>query len=792
MISISVRQMVEFTLRSGDIDTAYMSANRALEGTRVHQHVQRERKAQAKGEGAVYEREVPVDLTCEYKDITFALKGRADGIRVNTDGSVIIEEIKSTLSPVSNLTDDPEHWHWAQAKCYGYMYLANKETKEENLAGLSVALTYGQVETNETRIFTRAFTFEELTEFFFGLLERYYEFARMDIERQTLRDSSGKALQFPFGAYRPGQRELAVSVYATVKQKKKLFAQAPTGIGKTISTLFPAVKSMAEGIGAKCFYLTAKTVARKNAEDAMGLMKERGLVMRSVTITAKDKICFLSTRDCSPDVCTYAKGHFDRVNEAILEIISNEQLITRDVIAAYAEKHWVCPAELQLDVSLFCDVIICDYNHAYDPKAKLQRFFEKGGDFILLNDEAHNLIDRARDMFSAGLYKSDFDRLRKELGKEHPLYKGLGAVSKELRKCWKEAEGQAPANKAVREPFCREQHPADLPALLFVFAGACDEFLQAHRDGTPMLEEIMDIYFKALDYLRVAEMYDERYSFFCEPQNGYIRLYCLDPSYLLSLAQKKARACVFFSATLTPLTYFRSLLGGVAEDYTLRLASPFPRANLNLVVDCSISTRYKDRGLSYRAIADRLFTLVSGRLGNYIVFFPSYAYLSEVYTLFNDAHPNVRVMIQESEMPDERREEYLTAFSDKPGETMLAFAVLGGAFSEGIDLKGERLIGAAVIGVGLPLICAERNVLQTFFGREGFDFAYRYPGMNKVLQAAGRVIRGSEDRGVVYLIDDRFGENAYRELFPPEWAGYERVQNEAQLRKSLGRFWGER
>ncbi len=697
-ISISVRQLVEFILRAGNIDTAYISANRALEGTRVHQHVQKLRKAEAKREGANYEREVTVDYSFDYKGLSFLLKGRADGIRTNPDDSIIIEEIKSTMSSVSDITDNPEHWHWAQAKCYGYMFLAPL-TENDRPPVVYAALTYGQVETSETKTFTREFSFDELSGFFFGLLDKYYAFAKADAERINERDRTAKELRFPFGRYRPGQREFAVAVFAAVKQKKKLFAQAPTGIGKTISTLFPAVKSLAEGNGVKCFYLTAKVVARQVAEEAMRKMKDAGLVMRCVTITAKNKICFLEERKCNPVSCTYANGHFDRVNGAVLDILISEQIITREIIEAYAQKHTVCPSELQLDASLFCDVIICDYNHAYDPKSKLQRFFANGGDYILLNDEAHNLIDRARDMFSAGLYKSDFDRLRKELGKKHPLYKAMGAVSKEIRKCWTENTGGEAAQAAARtggeavqavtrtggeaaqavtrtggeaaqatartggeaaqpaaqtggeaaqpapnrEPFCREHYPDGLTEVLFVFTKICDEYLQANPESA-MNEEILDVYFSALDYLRVTECFDDRYAFFCEPRNGYVRLYCLDPSAQLNQAQKKGRACVFFSATLTPLPYFRALLGGATEDFTLRLASPFNRGNLFLAVDNSVSTRYKDRASSYGSIASRLYAMVAARAGNYIAFFPSYAYLNEVYARFAEAlFQNLRV-----------------------------------------------------------------------------------------------------------------------------------------------------
>jgi DNA excision repair protein ERCC-2 len=780
--NLSIRQLVEFTLRNGDIDTAYMSQNRALDGTRVHQRIQKQRKKEAKTMDFTYQSEVVLDFFCEYKGIIFQLSGRADGLQIAYDGNITLEEIKSTLAPLELLQVADSHWHWAQAKCYGYMYLASLDDENEQ-TGLTVALTYGQIETENVRSFTRYCSLEDLYAFFYGLLDRYWAYADMDLNRVRERNDTARLLAFPFGAYRPGQREMAVSVFAAIKQKRRLFTQAPTGIGKTISVLFPAVKSLSEGFGVKIFYLTAKVIARQVAEEAFRLMAEKGLRMRVITLTAGDKICFQETRKCDPLYCPYANGHFDRVNEAILDIVTNELVITRSSVEAYAGKHRVCPREFQLDVSLFCDAVICDYNHAYDPKAKLQRFFSFGGDYILLNDEAHNLLERARDMFSAGLYRRDFMDLRKAVGRRHPLYKGLKEIANKIRECW----------DTERDAFCRDGHPAELQALLFVFAQLCDEVL-AQNENDPNTEALLTIYFNVLDYLRVSEIYDQRYAFFCEPAAGYIRLYCLDPSYLLAQAQKKTRACVFFSATLTPLDYFRTLLGGEPDDYTLRLASPFPRENLCLLVDDRISTRYRDRALSYETIADRLAVLVTAHTGNYMAFFPSYVYLNEVYTMFSDKYPTIKTLVQSQDMDDENREGFLVEFKENPRETLLAFTVMGGVFSEGIDLKGERLSGAAIIGVGLPMVCARRNVLLDYFNREGigngFAFAYIYPGMNKVMQASGRVIRTETDRGAVLLIDNRFTESDYRKLFPPEWDGYGIVRNEGNLVKSLEMFWG--
>ena len=751
-VQISVRHLVEFILRSGSIDSGFFisNANRALEGTKVHQRIQKIRKAEVEDAGGEYYKEVHMRGEYERGGISFRVEGRADGLVVldgKITGKVIIEEIKSTMRPLSDqLVRTSDQLHWAQAKCYAYIY-----AQKHGLENISCDLIYGHVETGEWITLTETYTYEVLEAFLFDLLDRYAEFARLDADRIEAARRTGIALAFPFESYREGQREMAVSIYAAIKHKKKLFAQAPTGIGKTMAALFSAVKAMAEGMGEKIFYITSKNVQRHLAEDALSRMK--GLEIRSITLTAKDKICFRESRNCNPEHCENANGHFDRINAAILDCIGNECAVTRAVVEQYAQKHMVCPSEYALDLSIFCHIIICDYNHVYDPKAKLRRFFQDKGDFILLQDEAHNLVDRGREMFSAGVHRKEFAALRKELGRKHPLYKPLGAVAKSIR-----------------------EHSGVESALMH-FAAACE----GHNE-----ESVLPVYFSTLDYLRVADLADselnkERYTAYQEPD--YIRLFCLDPSYLLAQEQKKSRTCVFFSATLTPLPYFQGILGGGDGDYLIRLGSPFPRENLCLVVEGRISTKYKHRNQTAQAVAESLYDMVKGRVGNYMAFFPSYAYLEQVYDIF--CYDDVLTVRQ---LQGETTGEFLDNFEadSKSDKSVLGFAVLGGAFSEGIDLAGERLIGAAVIGVGMPQISPERDLIAGHFN---FKYAYVYPGMNKVLQAAGRVIRTESDKGVVLLIDSRYHETEYKELFPPEWAGYFRLSGQDRLEDVLRGFW---
>jgi len=771
-VHVSVRHLVEFMLRSGSIDAGFFASgagkNRALEGTRVHQRIQRLRKREAESEGGSYRREVSLHTEIEYKDICFRLEGRADGI-FSIDGADTIEEIKSTLLPLSLLEKDTSHWHWAQAKCYAYIYALSQGIQE-----ISVSVIYGHIETEAHITLSETFSLQDLEFFVLGLVSRYWDFAKLEADCAAEYKSTGAALTFPYGDYRTGQRELAVAVYAAVQNKKKLFAQAPTGIGKTMATLFSAVKALSGGMGEKIFYITSKVVQRHLAEDALCQMQ--GLVMRSITLTAKDAICFQETRLCNPENCAYADGHFDRINAAILDCIRNETIITRAIAEAYARKHRVCPSEYVLDLSLFCQLIICDYNHVYDPKAKLRRYFQDGGDFILLQDEAHNLVDRGREMFSAGIHRNAFAKLRKMLKKGHALYKISGVAAKKIRE-----------HSAHAAPQDASLAPEELRLALGEFAAACEIWFKEN----PMqnAEEILQVYFSALDYLRVADLYDERYTAYKEPD--YVRLFCLDPSYLLRQEQKKSRACIFFSATLTPLSYFHGILGGDDDDYLLRLGSAFPRKNLCLVVESRISTKYKLRDQSLEAIAERLYEMVQAKPGNYLAFFPSYAYLTQVYELFMDSYKDTDVEVIRQHQGEGNDRDFLAHFTDGDSH-LLGFAVLGGVFSEGIDLKGERLIGAAVIGVGMPLISQARDIISNYFtanGKNGFDYAYIYPGMNKVLQAAGRVIRTEQDCGVVLLIDSRFAERHYTQLFPPEWAGYVNLNDRCKPEDVYTAFW---
>lgn len=773
-IRISIRNLVEFVLRSGDLDSRFVGTNRMLEGTKAHQKIQREG-------GAAYNAEVCLSYGVEFDGFAIILEGRADGIITEEDG-IVIDEIKTTTRPLETIDEDYNLLHWAQAKCYAYIYAVLN-----NIESLNVQLTYCRIDTEERKSIRRAFSIEELKDFFYDLVGKYAVWARLTRDWSRERDTSVRELAFPFDSYRKGQRELAVAAYKTIEEGKKLFAQAPTGIGKTISTLFPAVKAMGEGHISKIFYLTAKTITRQVAEEAFSRMRSRGLKFRTITLTAKDKICFSKGAGCNPEQCQYARGHFDRVNDAIFDILSREEELTREKIEEYSEKYRICPFEYALDLTLWADCVICDYNYVFDPRVYLRRFFlNNKEDYAFLIDEAHNLVDRAREMFSAELYKSSFLELKKIMkSRQSKVAKLLSDINKYMISLRKECGEQG--------FLVKQEELKDLYKLLKELIKESEDWLSKNH-GSEGYEQMLELYFDSIAFIRISEFYDERYVTLIETKKSEVKvkLFCVDPSHLLRESAKRGKAAVFFSATLTPISYFQYILGGGSDDYSMILPSPFIRDNLCLLIADSISTKFKNRESSYDRIVEMIKSAVEQKPGNYIVYFPSYKYLNEVYTRFAARCPDVATLVQDSSMSEEERETFLAEFKPGGEKTLIGFAVLGGIFSEGVDLKGDRLIGAIIVGVGLPQISTEQDIIMDYFQAQnsmGYEYAYMFPGMNKVLQAAGRVIRSEKDRGMVLLIDERFSHRNYRDLFPEHWCHGLRIKKADDLAKKLQSFW---
>lgn len=781
-IKISVRNLVEFVLRAGDLDTRFMGSSRAVEGTKAHQKIQKENKEKYSIIlGEEYLAEVSLKHNIEYNGGTIIIEGRADGILIK-DKVVTIDEIKTVTKDLELLEEDYNSLHWAQAKCYAYIYGV-----QNNLQTINVQLTYYEIDTEKTKQFIKTLSIEELKEFFNGIISSYFIWANITSEWNEERDNTIKNLKFPFDNYRAGQRELAVSVYKTVVEHKKMFVQAPTGIGKTISTLFPAVKAMGEGHTSKIFYLTAKTITRQVAEDAFDKMKVNGLKFKTITLTAKDKVCFSKGSACNPEQCEFAKGHFDRVNEALLDILKNENTFSREIIEIYSNKYKVCPFEFSLDLTLWSDCVICDYNYVFDPRVYLKRFFmDNNGDYTFLVDEAHNLVDRAREMFSAQFHKKLLLQLKRDIkGRDDKLYKVLSKLNTFMLNM----------KKMCNEDgyYKQDSEPKDIYNLLNKLTKILEVWL-TKNEKSEIYDNFLGVYFNALSFMRIAELYDDKYITYVEntEDDVVLKIFCLDPSKLLREASKRGRSVVYFSATLLPMLYFKEILGGESEDYNLTLDSPFDKNRLNLMIAKDISTKYKHRENSYLKIVDYIYSIISAKNGNYLAFFPSYRYMEEVFRRFSEKYPDINVRIQSNFMTEEEREDFLGDFKPCASKNILGFGVLGGIFSEGIDLKGDRLIGAIIIGVGLPMICFEREIIKDYYDNKnncGYQYSYMYPGMNKVLQAAGRVIRTEEDKGTVLLIDDRFLHQRYTRLFPKEWDSYHKIVSNAHAKKEVCEFW---
>ncbi|MBF2545302.1 ATP-dependent DNA helicase [Listeria seeligeri] len=773
-VQISVRRLVEFVLRGGSIDSRMTSSDRALEGTKIHQLLQ-------KSAGEEYQAEVSLKLDRTVDGVVFSLDGRADGI-INEQ---TIDEIKTTETVMEEITEDFRPLHWAQLICYGFMF-----AEKSDLPEVTLQLTYYQVADEEIKQFRRVMSREEMGVFVDDLLSKYAVWAKMSAAWEMKRNKTIQELSFPYNSYRRGQRELSIAVYRTAVSGENLFCEAPTGIGKTMSTLFPAVKAMGEGKTDKIFYFTAKTITRQVAEDALDEMRRKGLAARSVTITAKDKICFLDERKCEPDHCQFARGYYDRLNEALFDMLGQEEAITRTVVEQYARKYTLCPFELSLDVALFCDAIVCDYNYLFDPVVYLKRFFSEGpGKYTFLVDEVHNLVDRARSMFSATLRKSLVMQVKRQLDKKlhKRLWNSVNAMNKVMVSLNKELTESGETIHVNKIGLTKWNES------VFKFTFVAKEWLPQNTQSETQ-SDVLELYFESLRYVKIAELYDERYTTQITRTHSdlEIKQLCLDPAFLLSEKLKLGASSVLFSATLRPIDYYTNVLGGEEDTSRMVFSSPFEQQNMHLLVADNISTKYQMRDQSLASVVEALAALIAGKKGNYLFFFPSFQYLQNVYELFREKHPEIVVRKQEGAMDEEQREAFLEAFKAGNLETLVGFCVLGGVFSEGIDLRGERLIGAAIVGVGLAQLNPESDLIKDYYNEtigQGFDYAYQLPGMNKVLQAVGRVIRGESDRGVVLLIDERFSASRYRTLFPAHWNHAKIVKNTKEITEQVTEFW---
>ncbi len=777
-IKISVRELAEFCLKSGDLSSGFADSGRMMEGILAHKEIQ-------SAAGSAYSAEVAVSHVVEMPGVIFEINGRIDGLII-MDGIVTVDEIKTMAAGFDNVDENSNPEYWGQAKCYAFIYGV-----QNNLSEIDVRLTYYCQKSKRIKYYNQFCKISELEEFVKTLLGIYHERLLIIEEWRKIRNIYLRELKFPFENYRAGQRDMAVAVYKSIKDGKFLFAEAPTGTGKTMAALFPALKAMGEGLTAKIFYITAKNITRTIAENTIELIRKKGLKVKSITLTAKEKICPFPEFECTPLECEYARGYYDRRNGAIEEIFRSEDFINAEKILRYSEKYKVCPFELSLDFSLLCDIIICDYNYVYDPRVYLRRFFEEPAEkYSVLVDEAHNLADRAREMYSAVLCDEKFLANRRSLRKSAPgLYRKIGKIINIFKESKNSVLSEADF-KNIDEP------PLELIAAVRSFTDSAREWLGDDKKDEAVSEPLLDLFFECLTFLRIAELYGNEHTTCYSRENEKnisVKLFCMDPARLLSETSKKSAAVIFFSATLSPVDYYVKILGGANDSAKIKLKSPFPAENLCVMANLSVQTRYSMREGSYRQVAGTINELIKSKNANFMVFFPSYAYMNNVIDSAPEIFEKMNILIQKSGMTEKEKEEFLSNFDDVNSNT-IGFAVMGGAFGEGIDLTGEKLSGAVIVGVGLPQLSNERNLIMKFYDKKnlaGFNFAYIFPGLNKVMQAAGRVIRTDKDRGIICLIDSRFGESRYYNHLPAYWKPFKIINENSTALQIACEFWND-
>ena len=767
MTNIAVKELAYFTCGSGDLQTEYLSNYDLKIGTRAHEFLQNQYLEKDK-------KEYYIKKEINYLGDDY-LHGFIDGV-LNRNEEIIIEEIKSTSSDLEEINLDYHKEHLAQARIYAYMYGI-----ENNMDKIHIRLTYISTVNYETKSFDLLEDIDKLEDFVFTLLSDYIGWIKLLEKTNTIRNESIASIKFPFEQERPGQRDLMTATYKALKNKDILYAIAPTGIGKTMATMFAGLKTLEKND--KLFYLTAKGSGKNAPVEAINILASKGLKIKTIDITAKKKICNAKMAHCNPDECKYAKGFFDKLRQATEEIYNSHDTFTSDVITEVTNKYEICAFEFSLNLSYYCDVVIADYNYAFDPKAALIRYFEDDSyKPKLLVDEAHNLISRSKDMYSAYINEFDIINIRSKLNEFKPSVRKCCNKILEIFDSYRE---KLATNTLFVDDFMNE----DLNILIRELLTKCDDIFE-HNKKIKDKDLILESYFKLLDFIRISEYFSETHKMIVKLVDDVINVsyFCLDASkFLLEKIHESMYGIVFFSATLYPINYYTNLLTQGEGKY-IELYSPFDSNNLDIIINNEISTKYKNRIYSVDSIIETIEVLTESKPGNYIIFFPSYQYLNMVVSQITE--PDFEMIVQRNDFNEEDRNKIIEKFKTTTNNKV-GFFVMGGAFSEGIDFIGDSLTGVIIVGVGLPMVCDENNILKEYFDKlydSGFDYAYTYPGFNKVIQAVGRVIRDYDDRGVAILMDERFGYTGYRELFPPHWTNIKYISRKHRLKEELKEF----
>lgn len=765
MKNIAVKELAYFTCGSGDLQTEYLSNYDLKIGTKAHEFLQSQYLEKD-------EKEFYIKKEVECLGEKYLLHGFIDGV-LNRHEEIIIEEIKSTSTDLDEINLDYHKEHLAQAKIYAYMY-----GLEHNISKMHIRLTYISTVDYQTKSFDQLLEIDELEDFVFTLLTDYVGWLKLLEATNQKRNETIASISFPFEHEREGQRALMTATYKALTQKEILYTIAPTGIGKTMATMFSGLKSLKDTD--KLFYLTAKGSGKNSPIEALNILADKGLKIKAIDITAKKKICNAKMAHCNPDDCPFAKGYFDKLKQATEEIYKEYDIYSSDIILDITNKYQICAFEFSLNLSYYCDVVIADYNYAFDPKAQLIRYFEDDSyKPKLLVDEAHNLISRSKEMYSAHINEFDIINVRSKLNEFKPSVRKCCNKILEIFDNYRE-------EIAVNTLFVDKSMNEELNILLRELLTKCDDIFE-HNKKIKDKDLILESYFKILDFLRISEYFSETHRMLVKLDNDVVNIYylCLDASkFILDTIHSSVYGIVFFSATLYPIKYYSNLLTQGEGKY-LELPSPFEPNNLDIIINNEISTKYKNRIYSVDKIIETIEVLSSTKPGNYIVFFPSYQYLNMVVSQI--VEPDFEIIIQKNDLNEEDKNKIIDKFKTTTNNKF-GFFVMGGTFSEGIDFIGDSLSGVIIVGVGLPMVCDENNLLKEYFDNiydSGFDYAYTYPGFNKVIQAVGRVIRDYTDRGVAILMDERFGYSSYKELFPPHWKNIKYISKKHNLKQEL-------
>ena len=768
MDKIGVRDLAYFIHQSGDLTTEFFSNHDMLLGSRAHDYLQSQYGPNDKAEYYI-KREI------SYLGKTYILDGYIDGI-LNEDEKIIIEEIKSTTKELDEITIDYHKEHLAQAKIYAYLYAL-----ENNMDVINIRLTYISVVDYDLKSFDMIAKFDDLEDFTLDTLEQYISWLNMLKTSQNDKIETLETIKFPFDSERPGQRKLMKATYKALTDDEILYCIAPTGIGKTMATMFSALKTLKDND--KLFYLTAKGSGKNAPLDAIKILSNKGLKIKAIDITAKKKICNAKMGHCNPDECPFTKGYFEKLNQATREIFDKYDIFSEDVILEITNKYQMCAFEFSLYLSYFCDIVIADYNYAFDPSARLIRYFEDDSyKPKVLVDEAHNLVDRSKDMYSAIINEIDIRTLRAKLNGYKPSIRNDCNKALEILDSYREY-------LTDKTTIIETSMNHDLNVILRNIFQKCDQIFEENKKIKDK-DLALESYFKIMDFLNISEIYSETHRMIIKLTDDKISInyFCLDASkFILETIKQSIHGIVFFSATLYPIDYHANLITSGEGKY-LELESPFDSNNLDIIINNKISTKYKNRIDSIDSIIETIEILTESKEGNYIIFFPSYAYMNMVIDQIIE--PSYEMIIQKNNLSEQEKNDIITKFKTSTN-TKVGFFVMGGVFSEGIDYIGDALSGVIIVGVGLPLICDENNLLKDYYEltyQNGFNYAYTYPGFNKVIQAVGRVIRDYSDRGVAILMDERFNYSEYQLLMPHHWQNRKNISNMYQLKKELKEF----